>query len=313
VSKILVGKGGVTTHGWHKIESAFRCLKAYQFERVRGIYQPTNRTPDHFAVGIMHHAMRARWFAKGFKTDNATWLSMMDAGREAAEEGQLPITIKAERMAQRHMQAYVQHWSARVLPRPKAAEYLIGPVALKAGDSKELHRTARLDDVSEYPEGNWQLYLGESKTTSTSISDCVRQYELHGQPMLQLALWKMSKKGEARFGPVKGVMLDVTVKSYDVNVPPKFGRVPIPISEYALEWYVKEIRGMLALVDEVGWDTEVSRNVGGCTYMAGRMRVDCAFKELCRFGRSATTKYVLPEGKSLTDKSAWKGETPPWL
>lgn len=309
--KVILGKGGVTSAGWHSVADAFRCLKAYQLAKVRGVRVPSAQTPDHFAVGQLFHAGRARWFAHRFKRDDKTWASVQGAVEGAAVEAELPVSQQAVQNALSYLTQYMDHYSVRPLPNPVAAEYLLGPSPLVNGDPVSLHRTARLDDASYYMEAGGKLCVGESKTTSTSIDDTVKQYELHGQTLLQLALWKMDPKGEAMHGPAAGIMLDVTVKGYK-GTRCKFGRVFLPISDHALSWYVAALRQKLQQVAAINWDTRVPHNPAGCTYMAGRSRVDCTFKDLCRHGRSATGQYVLAGGTSMLDKKAWKGETPPW-
>ena len=308
---VILGKGGPSAQGWHKIQSFLQCPKKFQLQEVRKVSEPLASTPDHFAIGIMFHAGRARWFSRRFKNDEETWQSIADAVREAVEELDLPVSHRAEQMALKHLHAYVEHYSLRPLPDPVAAEYLVGPAPVVAGDTRFL-RTARLDDVSRYPEAGGKLCLGESKTTSTSAGDCVNEYTLNGQPLLQLILWKNSPEGEAKYGPVAGIMLDVTKKGYGKERP-SFSRVFIDVNEDTLKWYADSLRDYLEVASTVDWDSVVPRNVTACTYLAGRMRVACQFRDLCRHGAAASGKYVLPGGKSLKDKAAWKGETPPWL
>jgi hypothetical protein len=309
--KVLLGKGGVSSAGWHKIESFLRCPKAYQFGQVRGIHKPAACTPEHFAVGILFHAMRARWFATKFQDITKCWDKILDACREAKEACELPVTLESEQKALDLIQQYMKHWLLQPRPTPVAAEYLLGPAPLRATDSWFNYRTARLDDLSRYPEAGGELCIGESKTTSTSVGDTVTQYTLHGQPLMQMALYKMCPNGEAKYGPIAGVMLDVTVKGYE-GKPAKFGRAFVPVKQDVVAWYVESMMGYLKAAEMVGWDTPVPRNTHGCTYQAGRMRVVCEYRDLCMYGKEASGQYVLRGGKSLRDTSAWNGEVPPW-
>ncbi len=312
--EVILGKGGPSALGWHKIESFLRCPKAFQLKEVRQIRVPQSKVPDHFAVGIMHHAMRAKWFALKFKSDDAAWLQLSRAAQEACEENALPISPDAEQRAMTLFRLYIEHWKVRPLPRPLVAEYLVGPASVFPEDPSTLiERTARLDDVSYYPEAGGKLCIGEAKTTSSSIADTVSTYQLHGQPMLQLLLWNVSEQGAKKYGPVEGIMLDVAVKPYE-RKKAAFERVFVPISKWALDWYAQSMRGYLRAASKVAWDTEVPRNVQGCTYLAGRMRVACEFRELCQHGQSASIKYVLgKEGKSLLDHRPEPGKMKrPW-
>lgn len=309
--KVVPHSTGASAAGWHSIESFLRCPKEYQFQHVRKIHEPRAQTPDHFAVGQLFHVAKAHWFSCGFATDEKTMTAIRKLVAEAALLAELPITLKAEQLTLRYFEEYVAFWLRRPQPTVLAAEYDIGPAPLEAGDPFFLYRTARLDDVSKYPEAGGKLCIGESKTTSASINDCVNQYTLHGQPMLQVLLWKFASQGEAMHGPVAGVMLDVIQKGYDA--PCKFSRVFVPVTDHMLNWYAQSMRGYLRAAMNVDWNVEVPRNVSACTRMVGRGRFACAYRELCMYGRSASIKYVFKGGKGLlTWKPTDDKSTPPW-
>lgn len=300
--EVLLGSsgGGATKAGWHAIEAFLRCPKEYQLKHVRGLYQPRESTPDHFAVGGLFHAGRARWFASKFDTSHATWELVRTAIQHEAQINKLPVSIGAEQKALILMEAYVEFWSVRPKPRPVACEYLLGPSPLLKGEHSEaFKRTARLDDVSYYPEAGGRLCIGEAKTTSTSVADTASEYDLHGQPLMQLALWVTSENGEAQHGPVAGFVLDVAVKGYGEKKP-SFGRIVVPIPAFALQWYVHSMLHYVRQSKQVEWDTEVPRNTSQCTRLKGRGRVPCDFRELCKHGRSAALNYVMEGGKQLT-------------
>lgn len=305
---------GPSLAGWHKVESGFRCYKEYQYEHIRGVTNPKASTPDPFTIGQLMHYGKAHWFLHGFPTGEKKLAQIRDAMLAKALEAKLPMSIDAQRRALRYFTEYVEHW--RVRPRPKvvAAEYDLGPVALRETDelSPFLRRTARLDDVSYYPEGGNRLFIGESKTTSTSAADALAQYQQHGQPLLQLLLWKAAPQGEKKHGPVGGVMLDVIVKGSGER-PSTFSRVPLPITQRQLDWFEVNFRHTLRILNKLDWNSNAPRNITACTRMYGRARVTCPYLKLCQHGRSATGDYVLPGGKSL---AAWKPngeqEVPPW-
>lgn len=313
--EVLLGGGGPTSQGWHSgLADYLACAKRFQLARTRRISIPLVATPDHFAVGQLVHAGRARWFASKFATDDATWDLIRAAVADAAAENDLPVSKEAEQQALSILQQYVTHYSTRPRPKPVAAEYLLGPVPLDPQDPLYAHRTARLDDVSYYPMGGDKLYIGESKTTSTSVGDCVNQYTLHGQTMLQALLWKLAPQGEAMHGPIAGIMLDVIVKGYDK--PCRFGRVAIPITDWQLDWFAASVRQALMEMEAVDWDTPVLRNPTSCTYLAGRARVECAFRDLCHHGKSAALKYVMGTSNGAQSLVRWtpsdKQTVPPW-
>lgn len=293
---------GASPSGWHSIEAGWRCEKEYQYKHVRKIYSPHAQTPDYFAVGLCFHAGRARWFSRNFGTDDATWSSIKDAIQEEADRQKLPVSLNAERQALALMLAYVEHYSKLPLPVPVATEYTIGPAAI---DRQALfYRTARLDDVSRYPEGGDALWIGEAKTTGASIADCENEYDLHGQILLQALLWKVAPQGAAMHGPAAGVMLDVVVKPGRYSKEIKFARKPIIISDRTLVWFATNLKRVLQRVSQIDWNTDADRDVTQCTRMYGTARIACEYRELCKHGRVATGMFVYGEdGKSLL---SWK-------
>lgn len=311
-TEVLLGESGPTEAGYHSIEHFMECPKKYQFSTIRGVHHPLHQNPDYFSVGSLFHAGRARWFSLRFSTEPQAYANVLDAMEKEADLQKLPVSHEAKARAAELVGAYIEHYSKRVRPKPVAAEYKIGPAPLKPNDPFFLFRTARLDDVSFYPEANNFLCIGESKTTSTSVADTVNQYELHGQTMLQAALWKMCPNGEAKYGPVRGIMLDVVKKPYGKEKA-KFERVFVPVSDYAISWFVDSMRGYLKAAASIDWNAEVPRNASSCTKMIGRMRVPCEYRDLCRFGKSASAKYVTREGNSLlTWRPTAEQNRPPW-
>lgn len=308
----MLGESGPSQAGWHQVETFLRCPKEYQFAHTRGISTPVAQEPDYFVVGRLVHAMRARWFSLRFRVDDEALQLIDKACDEEIENGKLPASLKAIQQAKVYFLEYRTHWAKRPKPSPVAAEYLLGPAPLAPDDPFFLFRTARLDDVSRYPEAGDALCIGESKTTSTSVNDCVNQYTLHGQPLLQAHLWKMAPQGEKTFGPIKGVMLDVIVKGY--GKPSQFARVFIPVTDHALEWFIKNMRAQLRAAASVDWNSDVPRNIGMCTRLVGRARVACPYRDLCSHGRSASIKYVLRDGSSLlTWKQDNEHKVAPWI
>jgi hypothetical protein len=304
-------EAGPTSAGWHSIESGMRCHKEFQFAQIRKIRRPLAGVPDHLAIGLCFHAGRARWFSKHFDTSAKTWQSIEQAVAEEAEKQKLPVSLRAVDNTMRYLTEYVEHWSKRVKPKPVVAEYLIGPAALVKGDPFMLWRTARVDDASVYPEA-MGLAIGEAKSTSTSINDCVNQYTLHGQIMLQYVLWKMSPQGEAKHGPLKGIMLDVVKKGYGKEKS-QFGRQLIPVSDHAIKWFIQNLRRTIRDLAQIDWNTDAERNVTMCTRMIGKARIACEYRDLCRFGRSAAVSYVQENGDSLlTWKPVDERKVAPW-
>jgi hypothetical protein len=314
VDGALLGKGGASEAGWHSIQDFLHCPKEYQFRHIRKLRIPTQRTPDHFAVGQLFHAARARWFTLGFKQDDKTWQQILRAMREDALANKLPVSLGAEQQATKLIQAFMKFYGTQPKPKVIAAEYKLGPTPLRQGDPFMLWRTARLDDVSIYPEAGNRLCIGESKTTSTSVNDTVKQYTLHGQTMMQALLWKNDPNGEKKYGPIAGIMLDVTVKGGS-GAEPSFGRSFVQITDHQLRWFAESLAGYIRAASGVDRNSTVPRNPASCTRLAGRARISCEFTELCRFGSSATAQFVVGE-ESISLKEWAKRhptEVAPWL
>ncbi len=299
--------GGASSAGYHQIADYLSCPKKFQYAKVRGIRQPLTGTPAYFAVGSMFHAARAAWFTTGFRPWEECRERLTAAILEVEQHYELPVHPSAAKDATRYMEEYVEHYLGRPHPKPLAAEYPIGPSEVGGEE-----RTARLDDVSYYDEGGGKLWIGESKTTSTDIGGAVEEYTLHGQPMLQVLLWRASPQGAAMYGDVAGVMLDVLQKGYG-GKRCTFARVPIEVTDLSLKWYERELGQAVRESKLITWDSEPQRRIASCTTMIGSRRVACPFRDLCRFGRDAALGYVTPDGKRLTDHEPEAGkERMPW-
>lgn len=288
---------GPSVAGWHQISSIFDCHKKYQLDQVRRI-RPAGQvqTPDALAIGLMIHAGRAEYFA-GKCHDDCIAAMAIEASRQP-----LPCGEDAMQRAYALFDAYVEHWQNRPPVKTLAAEYEIGPAPLVPGDPFFKYRTARLDDVSEYPEAGSGLWIGEAKTTSAGIGEVTSEYTIHGQTLMQAALWKTAPQGEAKHGPIQGIMLDVMVKGYGSRRP-TFGRVPIHITDRMIEWFRNTLRSRLQTAAAIDWNSVTERNPAGCTKMIGRARVPCPYRELCIHGEKAAFAYEFEDGRGLHE---WK-------
>lgn len=314
--KVEVGEGGPSQAGWHQIEDFLACPKRFQLKHIRGIRQPAAVQKPAFAVGSMVHAGRGEWLASQCDTRQPAIDKVVDAVQKAAKSDKLPATADAERQALNLVMAYIEHWSGRPAPVTHQVEYLLGPAPLQAGDPLWLCRTAKLDDVSQYPESMRELAIGECKTTSMSVAACVQQYTLHGQTMLQQWLWKVAAQGEKKMGRVRGTVLDIIVKGWD-SKKPVFAREFIPFSEYQFEWFTKSLRGYLKAAVMIDYNSEVPRNVASCTksYGEGKREIHfpCEFRDLCKWGKAKAVSYVDADGVQLSNVKPTKEHTvPPW-
>lgn len=307
MTEVIEGQSGATEAGYSRIQDFLRCPKAYQFKALRQLHRPVSVTLDHFAVGTLVHAGVAKWFVVGMPDPvkkPKTFAKVLAAMEKEAEEQKEPVSSKAIQDASRYVLEYCEHWKMRPKPKVLATEYKLGPAPLFPGDPESSWRTARLDDVSRYDEAGGALCIGERKTTSASIADTIRQYQLHGQIIMQTLLWDASPQGKAVHGPIAGVVLDVIQKGY--NSASKFGRIFIPVNEHQKKWFSESMSTILKQASALTADGECERRTTGCTYMAGRGRVDCDFKELCMTGRSALGLYVKGPDNKRPLPDDWK-------
>lgn len=307
MSNPLRGESGPTGAGWHRIADYLQCPKKYQYGQVRGLRVPQTKTPDHFVIGSGLHAGRAAWLWG----DTPEQIKAAVLAELAKQE--LPVSVEAERRTLLLVEQYIDHWRLRPKPQVLATEYVVGPAPVHPDHATDqsLWRTAKLDDVSRYPEAGGKLAIGEVKTTSASVFDCVNEYTLHGQTMLQMLLWKLSPQGEAAHGPVSGVVLDVVKKGYGENKP-GFARQFMPFTSRMLEWFANTMDLAVRGAQQVKWDTDAPR-VGYCTRLVGRGRVACEYRELCMHGRAATMGFVLANGRALNTWAPDANQTvPPW-
>lgn len=300
-----MGQVGASSQGYHELEALFRCEFEWVAKNLRGIV-PSGQveTPQALAQGLVTHAGRAVWFESGFKTDDATQQKILEALRSEGAKQPLPISPDDEQKAMQLFAAYQNHWKYLPNPTPLFVEYEIAPTEVVPGYT----RTARLDDVSVYPDAG--LCLGEAKTTSGSIDQLVAFYEMHGQPMLQHLLWKKSPQGEAKHGPINGIMLDIIGKPGGKRKGYEFARVLISVNDHMTRWFEDSLAKYLSVRDELMSGRAPHRNPAACQrFGAGGYAMYCPYRDLCKHGRAASGEYQFKDGTSLLD---YKGEVAPW-
>ena len=316
LKKIKPAVKGASKAGYHSISAMFRCPKEYQLSAIRQISVPRTLLPDPLAIGSLFHEGRAHWFQSGFPTGAKYWQPLISYINASADTSNPPIRQEAVNRTLSYLEQYCTYWAMRTKPNVVHTEYEVGPAPLAEGDPLYQYRTARLDDVSEYPEANYKLCIGECKTTSVSVEDVVNEYTLHGQPMLQYLLWQMSanghKKHVKKHGPVNYVLLDVIVKGYGKERC-QFGRHAIPFTDFSLDWYKQSMTWALEVANQMKYDTlEVPRIPTSCTRLVGRARIACPFRDLCRFGKGAANRYVDAEGHGLSNPKYNEYNVKPW-
>lgn len=310
----MADPSGSTSSGASYIAPLYRCEKEHQLQNVRGIIPHGQvETPTHFGTGIGFHAMRDRWFTLKFATSEKAWLSIKDAYREAAEKQKLPVPRASEQQALVLASHYIEHWSKYPLPKVVVSEY---ELETKLSAKALRTTTGRVDDASHYPEAGGLLCVGEAKSSSASPEQVYQHYMLALQPLNYAALWKVSERGEAKHGKAAGVLLDVAQKAYKPGSKPKFQRFFIPVTDFSLQWYVKDAERMREREASINWDSDSPRNPTACARIIpgqDRFAAFCPYRDLCRYGRSAAGKYMFSDGSALTGWKPSRGkEVPPW-
>lgn len=308
-------EGGPSGLGWSEIETYLRCPKEYQFAAVRKFSKPMTNTPDYFAIGSFLHAGRARWFAENFSQSDETWKKMIEDIDKVRSELPLPTSDLAYSTALRYLQEYVEHWAIRERPKIVAVEHMLGPTRIETRPiswAPLTERTARLDDFGFYPEAGGRLMIGECKTTAGNISDVANQYTLHGQPALQNLLWKLAPQGEAMYGPVGGMVLDVIQKGQG-NKRCEFARLVVDVPERVQQIVRNQLCEALARRHDVTWNTAEERRVTSCTRLIGKARVACAYRDVCLYGRAGTMGMTFEDGSPVPNWQPSEGkEDAPW-
>lgn len=283
---IGAAKEGPSLAGYHKIVDYMRCPQEYKFNHVLGIQPKDKEEKKALAVGVLTHIGRAHWFGSQFK---ATIDQCTAAITRAVQEKATPTNVEAEREAIRLVQAYIEHWRSKPLPLCRAVEYDIGPAPMKPGDTFFQYRTARFDDLSNYPDALNKLCIGDLKTTSDSISGCMNEYRQHGQFILYSILYRMAKEGLPIFGPVAGIMIDIETK----EPVPKFHRELITVSTFQERWYTASMQEYLRDAAAMTPTTVARRNPTACARAIGRKgSYACDFRPLCQYGGSHNGQYV---------------------
>lgn len=304
-SLVLVGDSGPTTDGSSKTQTYARCPKMYQFQYVRKIQVPRAQNPGYFSKGSIFGAARAAWFAIGFATTKKAWVHIQHAAQKEAELSRLPMASTDVEEALALFSAYMEYWIRRPLPRPIATEFKLKPHA-------RLDRTGSLDDLSYYHEAGGVLCAGECKTTSGDISSCIREYEFHIQTLQYEALYHLDEEAQKRYGPIAGHLLDICKKPEKKGQKPAFHREFIKFTPAAIETFIRSSQALVKQSHTIEWDSSPVRTYQ-CTYQAGRARVDCTYKDLCRLGSSGAGKYITADGKGLRQHKPKPGqEKMPW-
>jgi len=286
--------------GWHAIESFIRCPKEYQFAQVRRIKRGSPFIPAPLSIGLLLHAARAQWLYDERKGD--LWKEGMQryAAKTEAEEGKLaPGSMQAARDL---FVGYESYWKVRPTTQVLAIEHLMSLRGVRSGAPAWAFRTARYDSIEKWRGKTW---IGELKSTSDSANRLSEQYALHGQLLLQMALW--GEEEDDTFGPLEGVLIDPMLKrGASVGAP----RIEIRKSEceHALSWFRKDLQMWLLQAQMVDWDAGVERKPN-CMRTYG----PCEFRGLCLKGRKGANPFVLENGKALVTWQPSSGQTtPPW-
>lgn len=300
---------GASPRGWHAIEAVFHCGKKFELQQRWGLRRPMTMTPDALGTGGLFHQGRAWWFSNNFATGKDAWDKLKTFVEEAALLYELPVKQDVINRTLSYLDQYCTYWSARVKPRVKEVEYtLTGNILGPDFDD----RTARIDDLSEYPDNSFKLCIGECKTTSVSVKDAVEEYTVHGQPTKQAILFEAAPEGARKYGSVSDILLDVIVKGYGKEKC-SFGRQVLRITDHMKNWYLPMLAAKVSEAQRIMDGEPGVRNITSCTRLIGRMRVPCLYRDLCQRGRSAAPAYVDRDGISLNNPKYTKMEGyKPW-
>jgi hypothetical protein len=297
--------------GWHSIAEGFLCEQSWVFRELRKVRKLVKKGGSHFAVGTLFHAGRAAWFKGGFKPFSEVIVFKM-----AEDEEKETYSAQEKEGAHALLQDYMEHWAKFSKPRVLAVEHTFRADLFKATGKLGLfgRRTARLDDLSVYPEAGNRLAIGEAKTTSEPISKVITEYgPTHGQILMQAAVVK-GDPAARKYGPLSGVVLDVVRKKYNKSgggiVGAECARHFTPHYTHALSWFSENLRllaSRLSVIDAKGVGL---RNHTACQRPRrgefGTNFYECEYATLCAHGKTGASEYIYGEkASSLTTAPPW--------
>lgn len=284
-------KEGPSIAGFHKIVDFFRCPQEWKFRHIIQIEPKNKEEKTALQIGVLAHIGRADFFAKQCK---GTVDSAHKAIQKYVQKSGGVYKAEAEREACRLMSAYIEHWSAQPLPLVRAVEYEIGPAPLAINDPLYAFRTARLDDLSNYPDALNKLCIGDLKTTSDSISATMNEYRQNGQFITYNILYRMAKEGQLVFGPIHGIMIDICTK----EAVPKFHRELITVTPFQEKWFTAAMQAHLRVSSQITTRTPTPRNVTQCARSVSRKgSFMCDYHDLCHYGGSRVNMYTDKQGE----------------
>lgn len=273
---------GASARGWHSMESWLTCGKEGQLKNVRRIRPLGTQMSEAFSIGILLHVARAQYLNDQRK--GTLWReALAEYCKAVVERGDPPIPNSHVRVATLTFESYVAYWKVRPTTTPLAVEYELKPRGVGPATPEWAYRTARLDSV-EFHQG--KAWIGELKTTSQSPAKVHDTYALHGQVLMQMALW--GEEETRLFGPLGGVMLDVMQKSDGVKPGKAYPRIVLPIesAQHALDWFRKDLVHWQMTASVVDWNARVTRSMA-CMRQYG----PCQFRDLCLRGKEAAVQY----------------------
>lgn len=296
---------GASRAGWHAIESFIRCPKEYQFAAVRKVVPVNVSVPEPLSVGIHLHAARAQALNDGLRGE--LWRDAMKLAERMHAEAGTPLFPGAIDTATRTFEAWLAFWKLRPRTTVLAVEYELEPRPLAPNAPPWATRGARLDSIEKDPLTG-AVWIGEFKSTYDSGSAVSDLYSLHGQVLLQAALW--GPEETKKFGTLAGILLDVVKKPRGDERAKAYPRMRLPLHTFAhaLRWFRKDFTGWLMQTHLIDWNAAPERRP-----VCVRKYGPCDFRELCLDGRNGSLKYRLADGRRLVD---WKPtpdqRTPPW-
>ncbi|UOF77405.1 pD-(D/E)xk nuclease superfamily [Caudoviricetes sp.] len=298
---------GASQRGWHALESWLLCPKEGQLKNVRKVRPRLTQPAEHFTVGGMLHTCRAQYLND--RRDGDLWRKALELYSAELRARKTEVTQAMVRLVQDVFGVYVSYWRVRPTTTPLAVEYDLGLRGVSPNTPEWAYRTARLDSIEHHQGKAW---IGEMKSTSHSQNRVTDMYALHGQLLLQMALW--SDEETKLFGPLGGVLLDIVKKPDGTHQPKAYPRVAIAYEtvKFALDWFKKDLVTWQMQIGMVDWNATVERRPA-CMRTFG----PCTYRDLCLSGERAgiTFEYESSPGVfvSLDKWKPTKGkEVQPW-
>lgn len=256
--------GPSTGFGWSSFGLFQRCQYAWKLRYVDRAQPLVMVESPALAVGGLFHTFIALWYMK--RLDPSYGISPEELHAELAAVCNPAFVAEAWRV----FRAYALHYKFEEIT-PLALEYdLVDP---RTNESCRYDMIAYIEH--ERPNLLPGTYVVEHKTASRFDYDTLLAWPNEGEVLGQIDLWERLKL-EKRFGPLQGVIINITGKQKD----PQFHRTIVAPSTWAIDSHRDDLRRWNATMQIAKATNSFPRSRRNCVDRYGR----CDWYDHCATG-----------------------------